>query len=797
MFSPTERTYVALVEMIKKCKLKLDEPLILKDAVRFSSSAQLAHIEKQVFEFEPAKILAGDSVRVVSAPNSRAEVRFVARQILQLVQEKGYRYRDIAVIASDIESYQHYIRAYFEDYGIPFFIDKKKVLNQHAVVRLICSALEVIGGGFSSSDVFAYLKNDLVPIERRDVDVLENYCVGFGISGEDWQSDREWLFAGEQSDEFQEERVNQIRAEAISPLVGLRKKLCPRGNLKKTIGSEEFTQSIFDFLDELDVCGKLSEWIEEASERQDFAGADEHRQFYDKLVDVFDELAAAFEGQKLSCEDYLAIVNSAFSQLALAFIPLGLDQVLVGSIERSRHPDLKVVFLVGATQRQFPVPVGGGGILTDEDRIAAESADFALAATRSEELAERQYLAYIAFTRGSEYLYVTYPVADEKGKVVARSEFAANLESLFEDFEEESIAGEKIPVDRLYNEAELAGLLCSELGRDVSRCSMLDAGCSLEASRKQFGELLDDMCADEKLAELSATVLSAINYDNVAKLDKRVVEQLFGEQIECSVTELGSFAACGYQHFARYVLELKERKEFKLEPLDLGVFEHKVLDGLLKKLKVKKKDFATVERGELLKFLRGVIAELIGMDSFIANFIHRSRYNTFIVGSASEVLEDCVLAIDEMVRAGIFRPMWSEISFGKGKELGEYKIGLSGGRVLALDGKIDRLDIAEVGGDKIAAVFDYKKRRDIPFGWTRFYYGLDMQLPIYLLAVRNASAAQYKVKDVAGAFYMPVEVSPKTGTFDELSTKEGDFDYKARGVFNGQFFKQFDSQARS
>jgi ATP-dependent helicase/nuclease subunit B len=244
-------------------------------------------------------------------------------------------------------------------------------------------------------------------------------------------------------------------------------------------------------------------------------------------------------------------------------------------------------------------------------------------------------------------------------------------------------------------------------------------------------------------------------------------------------------------------LELKERKEFKLEPLDLGVVEHKVLDGLLKKLKAEKKDFATVERGELLKFLRGVIAELIGMDSFIANFIHRSRYNTFIVGSASEVLEDCVLAIGEMVRAGIFRPEWSEISFGKGKELGEYKIGLSGGRVLALGGKIDRLDVAEVGGDKIAAVFDYKKRRDIPFGWTRFYYGLDMQLPIYLLAVRNASAAQYKVKDAAGAFYMPVEVSPKMGTFDELSTKEEDFDYKARGLFNGQFFKQLDSQARS
>ncbi|MHC4073830.1 MAG: 3'-5' exonuclease, partial [Planctomycetota bacterium] len=151
LFNPTERTYGTLVEIVKKSRLKLIEPVILEKTLRFSHCRQLAHIERNVFELDPPKIDSADNIRIISAPNSRAEVRFVAKQILELVRNKGFRYRDIAVIASDIESYQHYIMAYFDDYEVPFFIDKKKPLNHHPVVQLVCSALQVVTGGFASN----------------------------------------------------------------------------------------------------------------------------------------------------------------------------------------------------------------------------------------------------------------------------------------------------------------------------------------------------------------------------------------------------------------------------------------------------------------------------------------------------------------------------------------------------------------------------------------------------------------------------------------------------------------------
>jgi ATP-dependent helicase/nuclease subunit B len=788
MFHPTERIYCDLFEFVKKSKLKVAEPAIFEKAIRFSQCKELAHVERHIFELQAAKFPKSDKIRIISAPNERAEARFVCGQIRQLVREKDFRYRDIAVIASDIDRYEHYIRAYFEDYGVPFFIDKRRPLNHHPVVQLVSSALQTVTGGFMYGDIFAYLKTDLVPVKSYDVDLLENYCLAFGISGIDWQTGNSWRFAGPDNERFDERCINEVRLKVSRPLLELRDKLCPADKPEKSLSPEEFTRIIFDFLEQLNVKDTVEDWIKQANKRKDVTTPDEHRQFYNQFVDIFDELIEVFAGQTMTAEDYLAILHSAFSQMTLAFIPPALDQVLVGSIERSRHPDLRAVFLIGTTQKQFPVPLASDSILTDEDRIAAESADFTLAAASSMTLAERQYLAYIAFTRPSEYLWVTYPSLDEKGAAVVRSQLIGDLESLFGDLGEESIAGNADNLEVLYNETELADALCSRLGKD----SFLPE----TAENSHYEKLLCAICSDEQFSELSSKVIYALNYANHALLDEDIVKELFGLRIESSATRLGAFAACPYQYFARYTLELKEREEFKFEPLDLGAFYHRVLDALLKSLNAEGKDFATVDDSELITVVRKEIEKFVKKDSFISNFVNRRGYNEFIINSAARILEDCVMAIAQMVRAGSFRPQFSEVTFGKAPQtresIGNYELDLPDGRILSLDGKIDRLDFADSGNEKVTLVFDYK-RRDKSFNWTELYHGLDMQLPIYMLAVRNADDVD--IRNIVGAFYMPIESKVEAITFSKLQNIEGKFVYKAKGIFNGLYSQKLDADA--
>jgi ATP-dependent helicase/nuclease subunit B len=778
LFYPTLRTYVELAEIIKKTKLKTAQPVILNNQMRFSDSRPLGHIEANIFGQSSSVTSAEEKIRIVSAGNRRAEVEFIAAQILELVRKKEFRYRDIAVIASDIETYQHYIRACFEDYRIPFFIDSPKPLCRHPVIQLICSAVSAATTGFSNSEVFAYLKTDLTDIGRGDVDLLENYCIAYGIGPDDWRSETEWNFAAPGDRQFDQKHINLIRREACGDLLELRDRLCCAETEVKILTAEEFTKIIFDFLDKLKIPEKLSQWIVQAQSEKDYETAELHRQFYDRLLEVFDEFIEVFAGRLLTAADYYSIIRSAFSQMQLALIPPTLEEVLVGSIERSRHPDLKAVFLLGATAKQFPAPLICGTILTEQDRLVTEPADFKLADTLATTLADRRYLAYIAFTRASQYLLITYPVTDEDGSSLVRSRFITELELLFEELSEESIAGRARSLEEIKTKFDLAEILAGRLGKDPPKEQ-------LQTNRAQLFSLLKKIKNEPDLTEIGCVVESAINYDNSAKLQSRIVNDLFGETIKCSATRLQNFAQCPYKYFARYSLGLRERKEFKLRPLDLGEFYHRVMDGLVRKLIATGSDLAKAKSKDLLKLLNEQIAKILTEETFIGSFVKRNLHNKFIIDSACEILEDFVLAASELCRAGEFRPAFTEIAFGQaGQDLGRYEIKLSDGRSALIRGKIDRLDIAEIDGEKIGLIFDYKKTTNKTFSWTEFFYGLDMQLAVYMLAAKN-SGVKDLVNSIAGAFYLPIESEIKSTAFGKLENNQNSFANKAKGIFNG------------
>jgi ATP-dependent helicase/nuclease subunit B len=785
IFEPTEQTYQSLLELIRQAKIEIRDPILLRKVGRFSKAPALAHLECNLFRSAGKRVHADGTITLISAPSLRAEVQTVARRIVALVKDKGYRYRDIAVVASDLNRYEHYIRGYFDDYQVPFFIDKRKPLSRHPVIELLGAALAAVTEGFGRDDVFAYLKTDLAPLNRDQVDMLENYCLAFGLDSRDWTDSTSWRFQGE-GGSFDEEQIGAIRDRAVMPLLELREGLCPDDDGAKTLTASDFVTAIFTFLDHLDVRSKVARWIEEARQAGDLAAVEEHQQFLDRLVDVFDELIEVFGADRLQAADFRAILNLAFSQMTLAFIPPSLDQVLVGSIERSRHPNLKAVFLLGATQKEFPIPVVSGGVLSDEDREAAETAGFRLAPSSTQSLIERAYLAYIAYTRPSELLCISYPGVDEKGGPLVRSHFVDELVALFDDLTEQSVEDTQLQVEDIHEPSEMAEWLCSRLGRDVF---------APQSDAAPLKELLDAMRSDGDYRLTAVSIMSALRYQNHAVLDPSVVQRLVADRVPSSATQLETFAACPFKHFAHSTLRLRPRREFKLEPLDLGEFYHAVLDALHKALVTEDSNFAEAEDARLMELLGEQIDLVVAQKAFIAKFKAHSAHNAFILQNAGAVLEECVLDIAQMSRAGAFRPFASEMGFGDVREaqqsLGAFEMNLSGGRILSLNGKIDRIDLAHVGDKKVALILDYKTST---FGaklhWWKLYHGLALQLPLYTLAV--LSAHESVADHVAGAVCMPIEVPLQAGELGESQGEPQRFHRKARGLIDGAFQEALD-----
>jgi len=779
LFSPTERTFADLVEAIRKCRLPLAKPILLDRPVRFAASPALAHIENSIFNPTAPPVNTNNAIHIVSAANRRAEIKYIAAEITKLVRGRDYRFRDIAVIASDISSYQHYIEALFNDCNIPFFIDKPKSLSTHPVIELITSATRAVTNGFPGSDVFIYLKTNLAPVRGNDVDVLENYCLAFGVDGNDWLAGSDWAFAPKDDTQFDRKMIDQIRRKAIAPLSKLRNDL-ELNKDEQLITADRFTRAVWDFLKNLKVPEKLSQWSEDDPSDQKLG----HRQFYDKLVNLFDELDQIFGEDLMSVPDWTAILSTALSKMALKLIPPTLDQVLVGSIERSRHPDLKAVFLAGATQKHFPQPVPFDSILTDDDRTVAQDHDFHLREKATRQLTNRQYLAYIAFTRPSEYLCITYPLTTEAGTPVLPSPFLDNLKSLFVDLADQP-ASDTNDVKGACSEAQLADLLCAKLGKDSNLP---------QEQRNTLYSLAENLRKDGKLADVSRQVKYALSYENEATLDKVFANDLFGDSIECSATRLGSFASCPFQHFARYVLDLQQRRQFALKPLDLGRFYHRVLDDLFKRLKKDNKDFATASEHQLQNACAEVITATIETDTFLSNFRKRSRHNAYILDSATDILAQAVGAYAKMAKAGSFRQITSELAFGKDTRVTPRRSFSTPEAVkVGLKGIIDRIDCANINGRQVALIFDYK-RRPQSFSWSRFYHALDIQLAVYMLAVTDAQIASRTIDSVAGAFYIPVETTPSKGTIADTKHGPDKFTRKAKGIFNGQFANNLDSE---
>ena len=172
------------------------------------------------------------------------------------------------------------------------------------------------------------------------------------------------------------------------------------------------------------------------------------------------------------------------------------------------------------------------------------------------------------------------------------------------------------------------------------------------------------------------------------------------------------------------------------------------------------------------------------------NFVRQCAHNRYIIDSASDVLYDCVRALSQMSKAGVFRQKASELRFGKDGQM-QCKFSTASGKVVNLRGVIDRVDTAKIDGKNIAVVFDYK-RGDQSVSWEKLYHGLDTQLGVYMLAVKDECIDGEKIDGIAGGFYLPVETKMESANLGDFETKGAKFGYKAKGIFDGGFSGDLD-----
>lgn len=798
MFHPTASTCIQLSEMAEQLGVVREPAVVLDDdpLPRYAASRQLAHLERNYerrIRWVNAMDEAGNGISLHAAVNRRAEVEGAAREMIRLVRDNGYRWRDMAILVRNTAAYEDYLTTIFADYGIPYFLDQKRTVLHHPLAEFIRSSLETVALGWRYDAVFRCVKTEfLLPLDgsvnRSDIDRLENYALARGIDGWRWTDARCWrplrrdgleqeeltAVSGERTVEM--EGIMRSRDFVVEPLQRMEREM------KRAANVRDMTEALYRLLEAVQAPERLQRWSDESAAGGDPQRAREHNQLWDNVVDMLDQIVEMMGEEQLSLELFAGIVETGLASMKLGLVPPALDQVLVGSIDRTRSGNIRYCMIIGANDGVIPAQAKEDGVLTEQERERLADSGLTLAPGIRRKLLDEKFILYNALTTPSDHLWISYALADEEGKTLLPSELLRHMKAMYPGLKEQMLLGE--PGAEQSAEEQFAFVAHPERVLSHLIVQLREWRRGVEIS-PFWWELFNWYCGrPEWQTKLQLLTQSLFYSNNEPPLSVEASRALFGRHLRASVSRMERFVACPFAHFASHGLRLEERAVYRLEAPDIGELFHAALSRIAAGLAREGISWGELSAEQCRVSADAVVDELaprlqgeILLSSKRYGYIARKLKD--IVGRASAVL-------GEHSRRSAFVPVGLELAFGPDKPIPSLQFTLPNGCTMEIIGRIDRIDAAEDdNGGLLVRIIDYKSS-ETHLKLDEVYYGLSLQTLTYLdIAVSHAEQWLGRSAAPAGALYFHVH-NPLIASGNALAPEQAQDEllkrFKMRGL---------------
>jgi ATP-dependent helicase/nuclease subunit B len=719
--------------------------------VQASACAPADRLKPELQRAGPEAGAPVDAVRLAACANPEAEAVFAAREILKFVRDDraSNRFRDAAVLVRSLDDYHKPLERAFRRYGIPFFLDRREFVAHHPLAELTRGALRTVAFDWPHDDWFAALKAGFSPVDEAEIDRLENEALARGWHGAKWREPIQIADNAELS-EFLERR----REKVLPPFQNFSSQLARWRN--KPSGTQ-LANALREFWSEMKVEPTLKRWSLGGPGHSPLATRHSslHPTVWEQMKAWLDNVTLAFADEALALRDWLPILEAGLANLTVGVIPPALDQVLIGAIDRARNPDLKLALVLGVNESVFPAVPAAPTILTDADRDEMSQHASAPGPDLRERLARERYLGYIACTRASEKLVVTFSRHDADGRTLNPSPFIAHLRRILPGLDVADSSGEV-----KLNEAEHASELIASLVK-------VQNSVAAEVARLKNQRLLTSSPITrnwESLLELPAlkklaTDLAALREPDPAEgLPPALAEKLFGPALHSSVSRLEEFAQCPFRFFVHSGLRAEERKVFELDAREQGSFQHEVLKMFHEQLNAENKRWRDITPPEARERV-GKIATALALN-YRDGLLHTNEQSRFTARVLTESLQDFVETLVTWMRGQYeFDPAVAELEFGIGAGgAPAWEIDLGAGHRLALRGRIDRIDLCrETDGRALCVVMDYKSGQK-KLDQILVEHGVQLQLLAYLAAIRSWPPEVWAGLNLPSFFSLPINL---------------------------------------
>ncbi len=741
---------------------------------------------------------ANAAIEVWHGADAEAEVLAAARHI-QRCTGNGMRYRDVGLVVGDMPRYEEMITRIFTARQIPFFLDQRASLAHHPLLELLRCAMTLAAGDRSRTALLAFVKTRLTGVPPADAAVMENYLFAHGLDDCDLSRDWQWhalptdLDADkparhQRSEMTAANRTRRTLFTALQPWLS-----CAQADAAAVSGGG-LAAALLELIERMKVKETLEKWISAEQAAGNPQMIQIHEQAWEQTMLALREMRTLLPEGPMPPAEFAQLLFSTLENLTLGLVPPALDQVLVSSATRSRHPELRQVIVLGVVETQFPKVTMEDSMLDNRQRRLLNTISEGCVNPGSDDnLLQARFFDYIAFTRPGEKLILTWPQKDAQG---ARTIPSSYLDRLEKDFGVTS------------RPVHIAGLAFATSATDI-----LDGvTTSLIAARNggdldQAGESTSDLLAAytwlrhqtdpaifqaarqawDCLAPQNRTPAAAPGQPAAARRIDRV-----------SITQLQTVAACRLQYFLKYTLGLRPRTELAMDPITLGQIYHQILERFYRVII----DLPVYNNRAWPDWPPETMAARL--DAAMAVQISTMEKEMFTSQPETRVMlatirRNLLLLLEAHRLAATqnkFRPTAVEQVFGDPNAASfvpGFSLKTAAGTLLPVGGKIDRLDTTPEGA---AIVLDYKTSKGHTFNAVLMRAGLDLQLIGYLLALQNARLPNDTAIQPAGAFYQFVRAKP-TAMKETQAISPADAQYYKACLPRGLFVSDFSNLLES
>ena len=366
---------------------------------------------------------------------------------------------------------------------------------------------------------------------------------------------------------------------------------------------------------------------------------------------------------------------------------------------------------------------------------------------------------------------ISYPMADFEGKSLRPSIVISRIKKILPQLVEES------DLYDLSSYKDKLNKVISPIPTFNELILAMRKNCDEENVEEYWREVYKWYKDSPEYENKVKNIFKGLDYSNLKNhVNKNNLRELYANEdgkLMFSVSRLEKYAECPFSYFVQYGLKAKNRKIYEFTPPDLGSFVHDILDLFTNRVKKEGILWSELNNERCKEIVSNLID--IRLSEQTNSILNSSKRFKYLSQRFKRVISKSVTVMAEQIGKGEFEVFKTEFDFGNYKTGEAVMLNLQDDEKVYLQGRIDRIDTLDLDGQTYIRIIDYKTGAK-KFDLNELYYGLQMQLLVYLDAIIKNSKYILEKQVVPGAVLYfkvddPIIKSKKEMTTEEVETE--------------------------